>query len=393
MIKIILVICLNFTFLQSFSQSTKKTMKRLPDTGQNMSYTTTFGEDNDYNINPQFFIDHGNGTLTDTITGLVWQQTDGGDMTFGNAATYCDTLTLGGYNNWRLPNAREAFSILNHQNYNPALNPTLFKNASAEYWWTCDSPFSNTTQIWCITSEGGLIIKKRTESLGAGGKDKIHVRAVRDAKTPEILKNRFITNSNNTITDKLTGLIWEQIPNPNSNYWEQALLYAENLITGGFTDWRLPNIKELQSLNSDNTSNSSIDREIFKSINTNKYWSSTSLSYQSSKAWYMSTSLGTTSHDDKTNTNYFICVRDGQTMSAIKKIIIKNIEVFPNPFTSTINLKGNNENERFEILNHIGQIIFSGKEIETQDFSLLPNGVYVLKIIDKTTSILKLIKN
>ena len=41
-------------FISSFcySQQVTQSMKRLPDTGQKLSYTNTFGEDNDYNIKP-----------------------------------------------------------------------------------------------------------------------------------------------------------------------------------------------------------------------------------------------------------------------------------------------------------------------------------------------------
>ena len=65
----------------SFAQSVKKTMKRIPDSGQNTSYTNTFGEDNDYTINSPYYVDNGDGTITDTITGLMWQKSDGGEMT------------------------------------------------------------------------------------------------------------------------------------------------------------------------------------------------------------------------------------------------------------------------------------------------------------------------
>ena len=63
------------------AQPVLKTMMRLPDTGQTTSYTSTFGEDADYNFNTPAFILSGNGTVTDTITTLMWQQTDGGEMT------------------------------------------------------------------------------------------------------------------------------------------------------------------------------------------------------------------------------------------------------------------------------------------------------------------------
>jgi hypothetical protein len=62
----------------TLAQSVLKSMKRLPDTGQTTSYTNTPGEDADYNINPPFYLNNGNGTITDTITGLMWQQVDGG---------------------------------------------------------------------------------------------------------------------------------------------------------------------------------------------------------------------------------------------------------------------------------------------------------------------------
>jgi hypothetical protein len=65
----------------SFGQGIQKTMLKLPDTGQTGDFTSTFGEDSDYNINVPFFIKNNNGTVTDTMTGLMWQQADGGEMT------------------------------------------------------------------------------------------------------------------------------------------------------------------------------------------------------------------------------------------------------------------------------------------------------------------------
>jgi hypothetical protein len=67
----------------------------------------------DYLINAPSYKINGNGTITDNVTGLMWQQTDGGEMTFERALVYCDTLTLAGYTDWRLPTNHELFSILN----------------------------------------------------------------------------------------------------------------------------------------------------------------------------------------------------------------------------------------------------------------------------------------
>ena len=118
-----LLIALQFISFISFAQSVSKTMLRLPDTGETTKYTTTAGEDADYSINPPYFTINGDGTVTDTVTGLMWQQTDGGEMTIENARIYVDSLTLGGHSDWRLPSAFESFSILNEQHVNPAVDP------------------------------------------------------------------------------------------------------------------------------------------------------------------------------------------------------------------------------------------------------------------------------
>jgi len=49
---------------------------KLPDTGQTQSFTSTFGEDSDYTINPPSYTDNGDGTITDNVTGLIWQKED-----------------------------------------------------------------------------------------------------------------------------------------------------------------------------------------------------------------------------------------------------------------------------------------------------------------------------
>ena len=130
------------------AQTVLKTMKRLPDTGQTSDYTATFGEDADYTINPPFYINNNNGTTTDTVTGLMWQRTDGGEMTIENARTYVTTLNLGGFTDWRLPTAHEGFTILNMDKLNPALDVTYFTSTAAEYWWTSNLQYNDATKIF-----------------------------------------------------------------------------------------------------------------------------------------------------------------------------------------------------------------------------------------------------
>jgi len=128
---------------------------------------------------------------------------------------------------------------------------------------------------------------------------------------------RFADNSNGTVTDNLTGLIW--LKNANcfgERTWTQALTDANTLNSGecslsdgsGEGDWRLPNVQELQSL---------IDYEnyqpalpdgydsFFTGVQTTKhYWSSTTSQHDTNKAWYVGINYGHIRNQSKTSTPY-----------------------------------------------------------------------------------------
>ncbi|MEI7978893.1 MAG: DUF1566 domain-containing protein [Bacteroidota bacterium] len=380
----------------TFAQSTTKSMLRLPDTGQKNSYTNTFGEDNDYSINLPFYIDNKNGTITDTVTGLMWQQTDGGEMTIENARIYCDTLILGTFTNWRLPNVHEAFSILNLQNNNPALDILYFTKTAAEYWWTSDKQSNDITKIWVTNAGGGIGNHQKTETISAGGTKKFHVRAVRDVTTPTVIPNHFTDNGNGTITDHLTNLVWQKEPNTNAVSWENAILYANNLILENDSDWRMPNIKELQSLNDEGFVSPSVNTNIFSNMGVKKYWSSTTQQNQVANAWYWNTQFGITTYDPKINTNFIICVRTKTSNSPTKIKAIESTKtefiVYPNPFTHKIEIKNLKANSIIEINNLMGKSVYKGIYNENMDFSYLKNGLYFLTILSNNNLTFKLIK-
>ncbi len=370
---------MRFLLLISFSislsitkcQSIIKTMQRLPDTGQNGSFTNTFGEDSDYVINAPYFTINGNGTVTDTITGLMWQQTDGGEMTIENAITYCDSFNLAGFDNWRLPTAHEAFSILNLQNANPALNTAVFTNSLAEYWWTSNRQANDNSKVWATNAGGGIGNHPKSETISAGGNKKFHVRAVRDVNLPEVIPNHFSDNNNGTTIDNLTNLVWQKSPTSDSLTWEEALSYSDTLTFAGINNWRLPNIKELQSINDESLINPSINTVSFSVNSANKYWSSSSLPNQTSKAWYLNTQFGITTYDDKTNKHPLICVSDneqqstGLSMSGLKPDII----LFPNPSNEKIAVKFSDEITHLisiEIYNYANEKVFSNFNLKVK---------------------------
>jgi arylsulfatase B len=77
-------------------------------------------------------------------------------------------------------------------------------------------------------------------------------------------------------------------------------------------------------------------------------------------------------------TNVFC--RAGVATSELDSLM--SIKVAPNPFTNQIHISNSSENDIFQLVNSTGIVVFSGKNIQTQDFSHLPQGVYFLYIKD-----------
>lgn len=81
-----------------------------------------------------------NGIVTDNKTGLQWQDDysdNGGNIkgaTWRNAIDYCEHLTLGGYNDWRLPNFNELYFLADRSRRNPAIDPVFQHTRSGGYW-------------------------------------------------------------------------------------------------------------------------------------------------------------------------------------------------------------------------------------------------------------------
>lgn len=71
------------------------------------------------------------------------------------------------------------------------------------------------------------------------------VRAVRGEVYGQ---NNFVDNGDGTISDLATGLMWAKDDNAQGIEWVEALPYAEGATLAGYSDWRLPNVKELQSI-------------------------------------------------------------------------------------------------------------------------------------------------
>ncbi len=95
--------------------------------------------------------------FVDSKTKLVWQ--NNGDTKnikrdWNGAMSYCQSLTLGGYDDWRLPNIRELESIVDITKYNPAIKSGFEYVVSLRYW-SSSITISNSKRARNVIFEDG----------------------------------------------------------------------------------------------------------------------------------------------------------------------------------------------------------------------------------------------
>lgn len=138
------------------------------------------------------YTDNGNGTVSDSATGLVWQKctavsgTTLGNCntgtlltyTWSNAISYCSNLTLGGRDDWRLPNINELRSIVEYWGASPSINTIVFPNTpntnGSSFFWSSSTLAFGTKPAWLfnygVTPGPGTGYSSKT--------DKYYVRCV-----------------------------------------------------------------------------------------------------------------------------------------------------------------------------------------------------------------------
>lgn len=97
------------------------------------------------------FADNGDGTIRDRETNLTWQQGEQEPMRWEQAKSYCRSLELGGYDDWRLPTKAELLSLIEKSMFNPAINRRFFPDAQPKDYWTSSEGTSGVgSAAWLV---------------------------------------------------------------------------------------------------------------------------------------------------------------------------------------------------------------------------------------------------
>jgi hypothetical protein len=116
------------------------------------------------------------------------------------------------------------------------------------------------------------------------------------------------------VTDNLTGLMWVKSPDSTKRTWQQALDYASGLMRCGYSDWRLPNRKELRSLVDYSKYNPALPTgHPFLNVQSVSYWSAATGAGNTDYAWDVHMWYGYVGNGYKTHGDYYVWpVRAGQ---------------------------------------------------------------------------------
>ncbi|MDC0584391.1 DUF1566 domain-containing protein [Bacteroidales bacterium] len=226
-----------------------------------------YGQDAQYIGNKPTYTDHGDGTITDNVTGLIWQKSMGDKISYAEAFRKAQACQLGGYDDWRIPTIKELYSLILFTGQVKG-QKAVVKFIDTQYF---EQPIGDVAkgereidaQTWSSTQYVGLTMRGDTTVFGVNfvdgrikGYPKYHPRTKQtNAMYFRLVrgntyygKNKFVDNKDGTVSDLATGLMWQKADDGTGRDWENALSYAEGLELAGYSDWRLPNAKELQSI-------------------------------------------------------------------------------------------------------------------------------------------------
>jgi hypothetical protein len=252
--------------------------------------------------NPASYTDLGDGTVLDDVSCLVWQrEVPDGSYTWTEANDFCRRLPLGG-GGWRLPSRIELVSLVDFAKAapGPTIDLTAFPNTPPEVFWSASmvaATVGDTPFAWYVlfatgaTADYELIVPSR-------------VRCVQGPSTAAASDRYQIAAGE--VLDRQTGLVWQQTSSATKMSWTDAQSYCAGA-------WRVPSVKELQTLVDETRSAPAADAATFADLGLDSgydYWSSSAVAGLSSIAWwYVDFEWGENTYGNPASLGRVRCVR------------------------------------------------------------------------------------
>ncbi len=302
--------CTNTTAVEMF----------LPDTGQQHCFDDSrlipcpkpgeafFGEDGNYLINKPSYsvIEQGQEYIVlDQVTGLTWRKINSQGATWSEALDAVDSQCRKSGEKWRLPTIYELETLASFGS-DQGIVFAVFNAAGdvSDCFWSVTSLGNTREAIGYCSAANEVKIFDIDE--------KLKVLAVKGAS---LTTGRFLKSTNGTVTDETSGLMF-QADEQEPMTWKQALKYCQGLQLGGFTDWRLPNIKELLSIVVFRDKLPLVNSRFFPGARAGAYWSSTTCEDAPYMAWVVDFSNGKPYRGGFKNRRYFVrAVRGGRVLT------------------------------------------------------------------------------
>ncbi|AGX87201.1 DUF1566 domain-containing protein [Candidatus Symbiobacter mobilis] len=289
------------------------------------------------------YTDHGDGTVTDPTTGLMWMrcamgQTWQNDTCTGTAATTAvTTTTFAGHSDWRLPNIRDLLSLVDRTMASPAIDTKAFPAAPALGFWTSTPIVIGHPQGWEANPFWRVNFGYGVSVAVSAGTSVHATRLVRGTALPLTKSDTAYTeNGDGTVTDIATGLVWQRCAvgqswaagscsgTPTQYAWKDARGLTSSL--GGNTDWRIPTVAELLTLVDYERLGPALHPRMFPNAPTAQgalFFSSTPVTGFADSAWVVDAFDGTSHGNPQGLSAAVRMVRGGKQASIVSLTVLK----------------------------------------------------------------------
>jgi hypothetical protein len=246
--------------------------------------------------NPASYVANADGTVTDRVTGLTWEgAVDALNYTQEQAARRCTDKGVG----WRLPTRLELISLLDFTAPGPSVDETVFNTPLGAYWTSSSAGNAVPGSAWAVAN-GGLPASVFPLDVMTGSALALCVS--RSGTTCSPIGYEAAVG---VVLDRATGLRWQETVDAGSYSWDEADAHCAALGTG----WRVPSVKELLTIVDDSASTPAVDEVEFPSTPSGRYWTSSTIADDASRAWSVVFGFGQPVAIDVTTPGPVRCVR------------------------------------------------------------------------------------